>query len=462
MFWSLASRRGYQLLREGKWEAALESFSSLCSRFPRAAQPFYEVGKLQFKKGDLPAARASLLAALEHSPPPDVISGILEITNWWMISSPSFFNTSPSFSPDGKKLLFCSARQDTNRDGKIDATDRAGVYVADINSAVVTEAVSGVHHNASPSWSPDGRSIIYFSARPLGDGAPLLDDAKSMHLMMRDLDSREDSLLVPATLHPRYPVFSPDGKQVIVCTVDTTGGPSGISVVDVETQQRKSLTSHAWEHTFPQISPDGKWLMYVRWPEGSAGIAMKSNPTIQLLNLATGRDQVLIDDRYSNAYPRFAADGHAVVYLSRRRDTNGDGRIDHLDNFEIHTLRLSDRKEVRVTTDEHYNKFPVWSADGRWIVFVGHWAAQKEKPAWRGEDYFEFKGIYRAPANGGKPQVIVSDKFFGSRFCEVSPRGSLVSYVSWRPTSNRGLYIADYLKPPTVDQLRGFVQNNLS
>ena len=56
----------------------------------------------------------------------------------------------------------------------------------------------------------------------------------------------------------------------------------------------------------------------------------------------------------------------------------------------------------------------------------------------------------------------MSDKYFGSRFCEVSPRGSLVAYVSWRPTSNRGLYIAHYLKPPTLEQLRGFIQNNLS
>ena len=45
----------------------------------------------------------------------------------------------------------------------------------------------------------------------------------------------------------------------------------------------------------------------------------------------------------------------------------------------------------------------------------------------------------------------------GSRYCETSPQGSsLIAYVSWRPKTNRGLYLADYLKLPSLDQLRGF------
>src|SRR5689334_21202508 len=103
MFERFALRRGYQLLREGKWDAALAFFSTQSGRSPRSPLSYFEVGKLQFKKGDLPAARESFLAALERKPTPEIITGILEITNWWMISSPSFFNTSPSFSPDGKK-----------------------------------------------------------------------------------------------------------------------------------------------------------------------------------------------------------------------------------------------------------------------------------------------------------------------------------------------------------------------
>jgi Tol biopolymer transport system component len=460
MLFRFALRRGYQLLREGKWESALEFFHSHVLRSPRAALPLYEVGKLQFKKGDLASARQSLLKVLTLNPTPDLIEGILEITNWWMISSPSFFNTTPCFSPDGKKLLFCSARQDTNGDGKLDATDRAGIYLADITSSSVTEVVSSAHHNASPIWSPDGRSFLYFSSRLLGEGNRI-QDPKYLHLMLRDLETREDRLLVPASLNPRYPVFMPDGRNVIVCTVDVQGGASGLSMVNTETMARTSLTSHAWEHTFPQVSPDGHSVMYISWRE-TPGTERQGNPAIFWLDIHERKEKPLVNDRFSNAFPRFSPDGSQIVFLSRRRDTNQDGRVDHLDNFGMYTLRLFDRKEVCVASDDHYNKFPTWSPDGKSIVFVGHWLTRQEKASWQGDDYFEYKGLYQVSAEGGKATRVVSDKFFGSRFCEVSPTGSTVAYVSWRPRTNRGLYIADYQKPPTLSQLHGFIQNNLS
>jgi Tol biopolymer transport system component len=464
MFLGIALRRGYRLLREGRQDAALAHFTRLSQRSPRAAAPCYEIGKIHYKQGNSAGAREALLAALERSPGRETITGILELTNWWMIGPPNFFNTTPCFSPDGKQLLFCSARQDTNGDGKIDITDRAGIYRVDLASSVVTEVVSNRHPNFSPSWSPDGRSMLYFSSRLFSEDSAAAGD-ENRQLLMRDLATGEDRLVVPASLHPRYPVFTPDGRRVIVCTVDTIGGPSGLSIVDLETGVRRSLTSHAWEHTYPQISSNGKWLTYVSWRAAGAVAgrpSLDTNPAIYLMNLETEKEHILVGDAFSNAYPRFSPQGDSIVFLARRHDTNGDGRIDRLDNFGIYTLRLSDRKEKCVSSDTHFNKFPAWSPDGKQILFLGHRPGGPAKAAWESEDYFEFKGLYRVPAAGGDAEAVVSDKFYGSRFCEVSPQGSVVAYVSWRPKTNRALYIADYMQPPTVDQLRSFVLNNLS
>jgi Tol biopolymer transport system component len=460
LFWAL--RRGYQLLRDGKSDAALEYFSQLKQRYPNAVEPLFEIGKLQFKRGDIATARQSFIDVVNRHPSPEIITGILEMTNWLMVSSPSFFNSEPRFSPDGQQLLFCSARQDTNGDGKIDATDRAGIYLADLAHGGVKEVISNVYHNAGPVWAPNGKSFLYFSSRPFELDHPVAGDAGHRQLMLRELETQEDSLVIPASLNPRYPAFTPDGKRIVVCTVDTIDGPSGLSVVDLETMVRRSLTSHAWEHTFPQISSDGQWLLYVSWRGASGRNRLDANSAVYLMNLSTEKEKILVSNQYSNAFPRFSPSGDSIVFLSRRRDTNEDGRIDQLDNFGVYTLNLSNHKEVCVASDKHYNKFPGWSPDQKWILFLSHYATQKKRLAWQGDAYFEFKGIYRAPLAGGEPKIIVSDKFFGSRYCEIAPQGNLVAYVSWRPTGNRGLYIADYLNPPSLDQLRGFIQNNLS
>src|SRR5437763_1470814 len=125
MFLHIDLHRGYNMLRDGKSDVAAAYFDDLCKKYPRASQPLFERGKLYVKKGDIASARDTFLAVLDHAPKRDVIEGILEMTNWWMISPPAFFNNAPSVSPDGKKLAFCSAHQDTNGDGKIDASDRA-------------------------------------------------------------------------------------------------------------------------------------------------------------------------------------------------------------------------------------------------------------------------------------------------------------------------------------------------
>jgi Tol biopolymer transport system component len=452
------------MLQRGESEAALGHFVALSTRYPRAAQPRYEAARLYYERDEVSLARQFLLEALDRHPPDEVIQGILEITNWWMISSPLFFNSDPVFSPDGKKVIYASVRRDANGDGKMDADDPAGLYVFDIETGADKSLVSDETFNGSPVWSPDGRAILYTAAWKAQETNLPVFSKSPRHLFHLNLETMQSTLLVAASLSPRYPMFTPDSRKMIVCTVDFPGGPSGLSVVDIATQRRQPLTSHAYEHTFPQVSPDGKRLVYASWREDTGGdgrITLQDNPGLYEMNLESMKESQLVSDRYANAYARFSPRGEAIVYLSRRRDTNGDGKIDHLDNYGIYTMRLNDRCERCVSADDHYNKFPAWSSDGRAILCIACRPHLSAGNAPKKEDYFEFKGLYRMPASGGTPQRIVSERYFGSRYCEVAPRGSLVAYVSWRPQTNRGLYIADYQKLPTLDQLRGFIQNNL-
>jgi Tol biopolymer transport system component len=459
MLFGMTLRKGYDLLKRGNIDAALAHFIAAADRYPKSPEPHYEVGKIYFKKGNIPLAQQHLLKAVDHQPSPEIVRGILEMTNWWMVSSSRFHNASPVFSKQGDYVLYVSARQDTNDDGRIDADDLNGIYSFRVETGDEEELVAPTAIHSTPTWAPDGQRIAFIRTETLeGEGS-------QRRLIVKDLISGREEEVCGPEFSPRYPVFLPDGERLIVCTQEFHGGPSGLSLIDLKAKKIRAILSHAWEHTYPQISPDGSHVAFASWRHAShpsKRITLDDNSTIFLLNLHSGREMAITSDIQSSAYPAFSPDGDSLVYLSRRRDTNGDGRIDSLDNFGVYAYQLSTKKERLISPDDHYNKFPSWSHDGKSVLFLAHWPHRPVNHTPRGEDYFEYKGLYRASATGGHLKTIIADKYFGSRYCATSPTSSLVAYVSWRPKTNRALYIADYDTPPSLPQLRSFIQNNLS
>ena len=68
-------------------------------------------------------------------------------------------DTDPSFSPDGRKILFLSAGDGDNE-----------IYVMNINGTEVRQLTFNTADERSPSWSPDGTKILFVSTIHTGDG----------------------------------------------------------------------------------------------------------------------------------------------------------------------------------------------------------------------------------------------------------------------------------------------------
>ena len=63
---------------------------------------------------------------------------------------------SPSWSPDGKRIVFSSGR-DGNRE----------IYVMDADGRNQLNLTNSPQGDYSPSWSPDGERIVFSSAREI-------------------------------------------------------------------------------------------------------------------------------------------------------------------------------------------------------------------------------------------------------------------------------------------------------
>jgi len=164
---------------------------------------------------------------------------------------------------------------------------------------------------------------------------------------------------------PWGPSWSPDGKWIAV------GMSGSIWKVDPESGRAWELTYNEKYHSLPDVSPDGKWILYT---------ADDGGRTIQLeiVDLETGKSSPLTDDAFIYVDPVFSPDGSRVAYVS----TKPSGYF----NVYIRPIRNGAwaGDEIAVTRDSDYGKdrlyfgnwdmhiTPSWLPDGRELLLVSN------------------------------------------------------------------------------------------
>lgn len=145
---------------------------------------------------------------------------------------------------------------------------------------------------AEVEWSPDGKRVSYLETTDRGK------DAKTS-LMVMDVASGERRVLVDAEKLEQFP--SPPGSGTAASRQRTGGGRSaqgrylwapdgeallivsakGLFWFDLKTQMAKQLAGEAPQVMDPKISPDGRWVSFVR------------SYDLWAVNVATGKAQQL-------------------------------------------------------------------------------------------------------------------------------------------------------------------------
>ncbi len=164
----------------------------------------------------------------------------------------------PTWSPDGNWVTIVDTWRITNL---ILAAHIFKVNVHSGASVQLTDFPRRAPRYGKPSWSPDGKKIAFGAL----EEPHLVNDAKTnqeVYVMNAD-----GSNMVNISNHPKwdaYPAWSPDGRKIVFESArDYPKGTAwDLYMMNPDGSNVERLTSDAYFEIFPQWSPDSQWIVY--------------------------------------------------------------------------------------------------------------------------------------------------------------------------------------------------------
>ncbi len=142
-------------------------------------------------------------------------------------------DVSPTWSPDGSEVAFCSSRDGTPQ-----------IYVATLATGKVRRLTFGGSYNTSPSWSPAGRQIA-FTGRVGGQ----------FQIFVLDLENGGTRQITRAAGDSTGASWSPDGRYLVFAS--TRRGRGEIYLADAQGRTQRRLITTAGDDSSPAWST---WL----------------------------------------------------------------------------------------------------------------------------------------------------------------------------------------------------------
>ncbi len=150
-------------------------------------------------------------------------------------------NSTPAFSPNGRKIVFISTRE----------SDKYQLYVMNSdgsNVKLLTTDSSVAYFN--PMWSPDSKKIVYYAEK--GD--------QKDQIWTINADGSNQTLVTVNAGHNIYPAWSSDGRRIIFSST-REGEEHLVFVTDADGSNLHRLAG--LKAFFARYSPNGKKMAFI-------------------------------------------------------------------------------------------------------------------------------------------------------------------------------------------------------
>lgn len=298
-------------------------------------------------------------------------------------------NAEAYFSFNGTKLIF----QSTNNWMKDSASPRTPaesglgcyqMYVMDLESETVRLVSTGKGATTCGYFFPGDNRVLYSSTHAAGPDCPpkpkrdgayrwALDDYDVYSV---DLDGQNMQRLTTSPGYDAEATISPDGKTVVWTSVKD--GDLDLYAMNLDGSNVRRLTDDVGYDGGAFFSPDSKRIVYRAAHPTDPSEAAKYKELLAQRLVEPGQLEIFVVNAdgsgkkqvtangASNFSPYFHPDGTRIIFSSNV-ETRGEGGRP---SFHLYLVRDDGTGLERVTTEGHFNSFPMFSPDGKRLVWV--------------------------------------------------------------------------------------------
>lgn len=293
----------------------------------------------------------------------------------------------PQISPTSSKVIYVRTKMDIMKDGKT-----SSIWIVDIDGKNHQKLTSNINNESSPRWSPDGKRITFVSSS---------DDGNGSEIYIYWVDSKQYSVISQLNKSPSNLKWSPSGEYIgfsmfmtdnVLSLVTPPKKPKDANwapparITDrlKHESDGSGYIDKGFNHLF-YISADGGSPVQVtsesynhkdfNWSKDSKKIIFSSNYTenweydfrnSEMYSIKiNGSSLTQLTKRKGPDYGGvFSPDGKKIAYL---------GFTDKVQTYQINKLYLmnadgSAKKEIKTTLDRNMSSLK-WASDGKGLYF---------------------------------------------------------------------------------------------
>jgi dipeptidyl aminopeptidase/acylaminoacyl peptidase len=270
-------------------------------------------------------------------------------------------------SPDGKQLA-ATLQQVKREENK----NYSNIVLQATAGGPLRQFTRGEWSDHHPRYSPDGRYLAFLSSR-----------SEKSQLWLIPTDGGEAWQLTKLDGNVGDYAWSPDSKCIVFCYTPQ----------DAEALEREKLGKQGRKN---QDQPVVRQITRFRYRLDGMGFYAQGASELRIVEVASGKERVLVSDGKDNGDPAFTPDGKWVLFASNKTK---DPDVEFM-RTDLWRVPADGKGAVeKVPTFDGPSFQPQVSPDGQWLAFRG---SADAKLSWA-EVYDD---LWVMPLAGGKPRQL--------------------------------------------------------